>query len=129
MSQPIIKIYLMYWLNEKISQSEVENIIPLGRDLKYDFQISKCGDRYLKFQEISANSCDLSDVIDIFVEKFSPTVDKFNLLTELVDGFFVIEIVSKMNKKGPPSLNFGKNFLNLIGALKNLKEIDIDQYN
>ena len=128
MSKPILKIYLMYWLNEKFSQSEVENIIPLSRDVEYDFEISKCGDRCLKFQEISATTCDLSDVIDIFVEKFSPIIDKFNLLTELVDGFFVIEIVSKMNKKGPPSLNFGKNFLNLIGALKNLKEIDIDQY-
>lgn len=128
MKRTKIRMYLVYWFENKYSHEEVVKFLSKNEFNNYKYEQLKNGDSGVKFFETEMRTLDIGNMVKEFLINSVPKIDKLNEFAERFSGFYVLEIVPEIYKNDIPAMTFEENFLDFIKKLKKLKMIDIDQY-
>jgi len=126
------RLYLKFNFEERVDLSEVKNWIEKEAPIQWiEYGLAgMTGNHgfFIKTTDIEMETVDIEDVTKIFLARHNKELDNFNKIAKKFEGFFVMEVVVKINKKQMPAIYFESDFLAFIKGLNKLANVDVDMY-
>lgn len=123
-----IQIYINYTFKNNEQEEDIKRFLESHGLQDFKYYKAKVGRQDVDSPIITKYTRCVDDVTAEFYNIYSKKVDLLNSLAERYDGYFVVPIVIKINKKLSPQLGFNREFLSFLLKLKNFTDIVIDEY-